>query len=60
MDIAALSMSLSSMKVQNGVALAMTKKVMNQQEVQAAGLMEMLDQAVPPTPPSQHAIDLKV
>lgn len=56
MDIAAMSMQLSAMKVQNSVGIAMTKKVMDQQQVQAEGLMKMMEQAAPP---SEHIIDVK-
>ena len=57
MDIAAMSMELSSMKLQNNVGIAVAKKAMDQQEVQASGLMEMIQQAAPP---SDHIIDIKV
>lgn len=56
MDIAALSMQLSANKVQNSVGIAMTKKVMDQQEVEAAGLIKMMEQSAPP---SEHIIDVK-
>lgn len=58
MDIAAMSMNLSSSRLQNEVGLAMTKKAIDQQEVEAANLMKMMDSAA--LPPSDHIIDLKV
>lgn len=57
MDIGALSMELSSIKLQNHVGIAVARKAMDQQEAEAAGLMEMIQQAAPP---SDHMIDIKV
>lgn len=57
-DIAAMSMNLSSTRLQNEVGLAMTKKAMDQQEIEAANLIKMMDSAA--VPPSDHIIDLKV
>lgn len=57
-DIAAMSMNLSSTRLQNEVGLAMTKKAMDQQEIEAANLIKMMDSAA--APPSDHIIDLKV
>lgn len=48
MDIAAMSMDLSAAKLQMNVSLSMSKKVMDLQEVQAEGLMEMLPPSLSP------------
>lgn len=43
--IAAMSMNLSAAKLQQNVGISLAKKVMDTQEMQAAGLMKMLDAA---------------
>ena len=57
MDIAALSMDLSSTQIQMSAGISVAKKAMDQQETAAAGLIEMMKTAVPP---SEHIIDIKV
>lgn len=57
MDIAAMSMSLSSSKLQMQAGLAVTKKAMDVQEVVAGNMIDMLEQAAPPQ--SEHIIDVK-
>ncbi|NNJ31188.1 YjfB family protein [Lacrimispora defluvii] len=47
MDIAAMSMQLSSSKIQQSAGLSVAKKAMDNQEVQAADLLKMMDAAVP-------------
>ncbi|MEY8356413.1 YjfB family protein [Lachnospiraceae bacterium 54-53] len=47
MDIAAMSMGLSSARLQQSVGISVAKKAMNSQEAEAAGLIEMMDAAVP-------------
>lgn len=44
-SIAAMSMNMSAAKLQMNVGVSLTKKVMDTQEVQAAGLLEMMDAA---------------
>ncbi|MEG0215493.1 MAG: YjfB family protein [Hungatella sp.] len=57
MDIAAMSISLNTTKLQMAVGVSMTKKVMDQQQIDAANLLKMMDQAAPP---SEHIIDMQV
>lgn len=52
MDIAAMSMSLSSVKLQQSVGVSVAKKAMNAQETEAAGLMKMMDAAAPASIPA--------
>lgn len=47
MDIAAMSMQMSSASLQQSVGLSVARKAMDNQEVQAEGLMDMLDAADP-------------
>jgi len=47
MDIAALSMDMSSASLQQSASLSVTKKAMDSQEQQAAGLLDMMSQAAP-------------
>ena len=47
MDIAAVSMEMSATKIQQSASLSVAKKAMDNQEQQAAGLIAMMDQAVP-------------
>lgn len=44
-SIAAMSMDMSAAKLQLNVGVSMAKKVMDVQETQAAGLLQMLDAA---------------
>lgn len=57
MDIAAISMSLSSAKLQMGVGVSIAKKSMDQQQVAADGLMKMIETSIPQ---EAHIIDMKV
>lgn len=57
MDIAAISMSLSSAKLQMGVGVSLAKKSMDQQQVVADGLMKMIETSIPQ---EAHIIDMKV
>ncbi len=52
MDIAAMSMGLSSVRLQQSVGVSVAKKAMDAQEVEAAGLMKMMDAAAPGQVPS--------
>lgn len=52
MDIAAVSMEMSATRLQQSASLSVTKKAMDNQEQQAAGLLDMMDQAVPAQIPS--------
>lgn len=53
MDVAAFSMDMSMAKVQQEAGLSIAKKAMNQQEQQAAGLLDMISRAAPgQIPPS--------
>ncbi|MBR6237493.1 MAG: YjfB family protein [Lachnospiraceae bacterium] len=45
MDIPALSMALSSVKTANEVGMAVLSKAMDQNEIQGAGLVNMIDAA---------------
>jgi hypothetical protein len=47
MDIAAVSMEMSSVRLQQSASLSVAKKAMDNQELQAAGLLDMMGQAVP-------------
>lgn len=62
MDIAAMSMSLSSAKLAMSVSTSVAKKAMESAEVTAAGLNKMLEaveQISPDIPVEQHIIDVK-
>lgn len=48
MDIAAMSMELSSTTLQSNVSVSVAKKAMEQQEVVAEGLMEMIPPSLTP------------
>jgi hypothetical protein len=61
--IAAMSMSLSQMKVSQSVDLAMMRKVMDlqQQSVdQMLGMAAAVDPAAAAAPPSEHILDVLV
>lgn len=58
MDIAAMSMDLSAMRLQMQAGIAVTKKAMETSEIEAAGLYSMMDAAAQ-TLPSEHLIDVK-
>ena len=55
MDIAAMSMAMSTAKVQQAASLAMTKNAMELQETQAAGLIQMMQQG----PSFGHTLDTR-
>lgn len=48
MDIAALSMSLSQLNVQQEASVLVTKKAMDQAETNSASVVKMLEQSVQP------------
>lgn len=48
MDIAALSMSLSQMNVRQEASVLVTKKAMDQAEMNSASVVKMLEQSVQP------------
>ena len=50
MDIAAMSMAMGSVKVQQQASIIMAKKVMNLQETNAAALIETMQQSAPQAP----------
>ena len=56
MDIAAASIGLSQAKLMQAVSIALTKKVMNHQEEQAAALISQMQAAVPP---AAHRLDIR-
>lgn len=58
MDIPAMSMGLAQTKLNYNVGIAMTKKVMDNQEVMAAGLLQMMEQA-DVQPSSDHILDIR-
>ena len=51
MDIAAMSMDLSAMRVMQSVEVSMMKKTMETEEMAAQAMMDMLP------PPSNHIFD---
>lgn len=52
MDIAAMSMDMSSARLRQSVGVSVAKKAMDVQETEAAGLMKMMDTAAPGQVPS--------
>jgi hypothetical protein len=60
--IAAMSMSLSQMKLAQSVDLTMMRKVMDLQEQSVAQMLEMAEVAAPEVaaPPSEHLLDVLV
>lgn len=60
MDIAALSIGLSNIQLQQSVGIALTKKVMDVSESQTNGLLRMMEPAAtPPHPTAGKSIDFK-
>lgn len=57
MDIAAMSMAMSTSQVQVSAGYALMGKTMDTAEVQAAGLIDMLQTGVPSF---GHQMDIKV
>ena len=47
MDIAAMSMQLSSAKIQQSIGISVAKKAMDSQETEGADLIKMMDTAAP-------------
>jgi hypothetical protein len=61
--IAAMSMSLSRMKLSQSVDLAMMRKVMDLQEQSVAQMLDMaeaVDATAVAAPPSEHILDVLV
>jgi hypothetical protein len=61
--IAAMSMSLSQMKLSQSVDLAMMRKVMDLQEQSVAQMLDMaeaVDTTAAAMPPSEHILDVLV
>ena len=54
MSIAATSISMSQMQLQQSVGVSLMRKVMDQQEAQAAAIVEDIQQAIPSTVPGSH------
>lgn len=58
MDIAAMSMGLSQMKLANEVGTSVLKMAMDNSEVQAEGLNRMMEQSV--NPHIGSSVDMKL
>ncbi len=56
MSLASLATAMSHAQIKQDAGLALAKKVMDTQQVQAAGLMELLEAS----PSFGHSLDLKV
>lgn len=56
MDIAALSMNMSSNKLSQGVEIAVLKKAMDAQETSAQAMIESIQS----TPSFGHLLDIKI
>ena len=56
MDIAAMSMAMSQSQVMQQASIAVTKKAMDQAEVQMQGIVDMMQQA---TPALNHRLDIR-
>ena len=54
MSIAASSIVMHQEQVQEAVGVSLMRKVMDQQEMQAAALVENIQQAIPSTVPGSH------
>lgn len=59
MDIAALSMEMSSASLGQAVSVAVTKKAMDGQEAAAVELIKQLEQANPAPPRDGHLLNLR-
>ncbi|WP_394523144.1 YjfB family protein [Lacrimispora sp. JR3] len=62
MDIAAVSMEMSTARLQQSASLSVAKKAMDYQEQQAAGLLDMMSQTASAQLPGSgvgHIIDVK-
>lgn len=60
MDIAALSMSISSVNTMQQANLSVMKNAMNMQTEQVNSLIEIMQSAPVATPPSAHSFDVRV
>ncbi len=60
MDIAAMSVNLSSYKLQQSVSVALAEKVLDVQDASAANLIEMLSTPLQQVPSFDHKLDIKV
>lgn len=58
MDIAAMSMSLATNRLQMDVSTSVVKKAMESAEINAEGLVQMLE-AAQQTLPSENIIDVR-
>ena len=58
MDIAALSITLSQMKLQTEVSTAMLAKTLDQQKTSSEGLQKIMEQAV--TPHLGQSVDISL
>lgn len=56
MSLASLAMAMSHARVKEDAGMALAKKVMDTQQVQAAGLMELLEAS----PSFGHSLDIQV
>ena len=54
MSIAATSIVMQQQQVQQAVGVSLMRKVMDQQEMQAAAVVESLQQAIPSPVPGSH------
>ncbi len=54
MSIAATSIVMQQQQVQQAVGVSLMRKVMDQQEMQAAAVVESLQQDIPSTVPGSH------
>ena len=54
MSIAATSIVMQQQQVQQAVGVSLKRKVMDQKEMQAAAVVESLQQAIPSTVPGSH------
>lgn len=54
MSIAATSVMMAQQQLQQSVDVSLMRKVMDQQQAQAAAIVEGIQQSVPPTVPGSH------
>lgn len=60
MDIAGASINMAGSKLMQKVGIAVAGKAMDQAEIQAQGILQMAQTAVPPTPGLGENIDISV
>ena len=60
MDIAALSVSLSSAKAMQSASLIMTKKTMDLAKENTQQLLDMMQQSAPQTPNFGHKLNIRI